>query len=546
MAPRKVPPDFAADLLEVFQRVISNGAIQPNQPVIKLESGSDVDISTDPSALGGNPDPRIVVEWGALDLKSRIEKQVDFFKSCPRFKSCGSPTYIAFYFSIFSTILAARNASETIRKDEMAEQNLRLLGLYFQDFLDRSRWLVREDFLRINLTDYVRCESLENLAKFLKKNSDFLHFTKDFAFAAEVGDEWTETMRFILSAKKTLRFNENILPTIHNSLIVQSSANVDGPLSLELMKMDYEFTDEIWSLWVEGCITYFERWTASPERKLPAKDFIRHLSHYQLAMELFLRHEVISEEQQSKLLQLAQNYMSLFSDHTAMKLEVKYAKLKEHVNRASIHLTEAKFWHLADDIEVLMSEPPQGISPEIWSNAVPSMLPRDKVLTAKNAVNTLYKEFQMKRYPEDEAAYLWFLTWRNIKLMLPYMTSRYNPDAIQGGADKLPSVIEARDLAVPFLDDNFPKLLAIVRKDNDALYQKEIESLVGEYCAFIDSNSPNCPVQSAFPSSTSSALKKPSSKKRPNQPTAHRWSRIALPSASTILRKALRSSVDGK
>ena len=462
-----------------------------NKVHIKIESDSDDNGGVSPSVGDGNPDLGWIMEWRTLDLNSAVASQVEFFNKCPTFNN-SDPTYIYFFTAIQDTIRQAIDNAEIRAKDAVAKANLKSLQKYFTHFADTSRFLLRSDLERIKVYDYAQCENPAVLAKALVNNDIFLNRTRQMAFFLCLGTEWEVLSKFIRAAKKCMILAkqqglfDTIISSVQDIQPTKSSLHMEAILSPEILEMDYDFTDVVWSQWIESCISYFECWTADPMRKFPAEDFIRHLSHYRLAMELFLKHKSISDEKQSRLLKVAETYMSQYRDYAAIKLETKYATLKENVSRSGIYLTEARFCDLAEDIEILMNETPQGIPVDVWNAAVPSMLHKAKVSAAKNAVNVLYKEFQINRYPEDEVAYLWLLTWRNIKHVLHYLTSLPDLVAIRQRAEKSPATIEARDLALPFVERNLFKLLSIVRKDNDALYQKEIESVVGDYCAHID------------------------------------------------------------
>lgn len=471
----------------------SPGSKTANQIRIKMESEVEEEVSKLPPFNGGNPDPFWVQEWRSMDLKSVIASQVEFFNTCPRFNNNDSNhTYILFFKVIQFTFLQARAAPLSIAMDATANRNFKPFRTYFEDFSDQCRWMLRSDLDRIDLCDYRQCLDVADLENALQGFDQFLSMTKDMATSLCLHKEWEATWTHIRAAKKCVVLAkehglfDSVISSVQDLQPAHTSLNLEGPLSAEMLKMDYEFTDSVWCQWIESCVSYFEYWTADSTRKYPAEDFIRHLSHYRLAMELFLKHESIAENKLSALVKAAKKYMSQYSECAAVQLETKYATLKENVKNTSIYLTEARFWQLADDIEVFMNETPSGIETETWHTTVPVMLPRDKVWAAKNAINVLYKEFQIKRYPEDEVAYLWLLTWRNIKHLLPYLTSPSDLDDIRQVAGASPVTIEARDLALPFVESNLIQLLTIVRKDNDALYQKEIQTLIGDYCAHID------------------------------------------------------------
>lgn len=462
-----------------------------DQVTIKTEDDSDTDGIDAPGLRGAEPDLFWIKEWSTMDLKSAIASQVDFFKTGPRFNHSNT-NYVYFFLSIEASIRRAKASNGTITKDATASANLTSLQVYFEDFAHTSRRLLRHDLERIRVWDYSQCQTILELENTLQGHSDFLSLTRLMASLLALETEWMALWTAIRAAKKNVVLAKqqgsfgDAVSSVQAVQPARPSTYMGGPLSPELLEMDYEFTDAIWSQWIDGCISYFGYWTADPPPKIPAEDYIRHLSHYRLAMELFLKHRSISDLKHSTLLTLAKKYMRQYCDYTTVQLERKYAILKEDVKEAEIYRTEARFWQLADDLEVLMNEPPEDIPEEAWNDAVPAMLAREKVLAARNAVNVLYKEFQTKRYPEDEVAYLWWLTWRNIKHLLPYLTSPFDLDALQPGAEGQALTIEARDLALPFVEKNFSQLLTIVRKDNDALYQKEIESLVGDYCVHID------------------------------------------------------------
>jgi hypothetical protein len=465
--------------------------ISMDQMEIKVESDSDEDMASVPDSLGGNPDPYWIQEWAPLDPKSRIASQVEFFNTCPRFNNA-KPIYVLFYHAIQETILQAKAAPLTIATDPVARANLQSLRRYFEDFLVDARCLLRGNLERIKMSKYGHCQSVVDLENCLQDHADFLKQTEIMAFRLHIDKAWLNTSTLIHYCRKMVSLAkqrgppDNLISSMQEAQPPTPSLLNGGPLSPELMRMNYEFTDAIWFEWIEGCTSYFEYWTADSTCKFPADDFLRHLSHYQLAMELSLKHKSVSDEKLSTLLMAAKEYMSQYRGYAAMILEIKYSTLKENVKNTDIYLTEAIFWHLADDLEVLINEAPPGIKAETWNDAVPAMLPQEKALAAKSAVNLLYKEFQIKRYPEDEGSYLWWLTWRNIKHLLPHMTSSLDLDAMRQDPEGLPITIEARDLALPFVEKNLSQLLTIVQKDNDALYQKAIESLVGDYCAHID------------------------------------------------------------
>ncbi len=458
---------------------------------IKIESDFDEEMNTVPSYLGGNPDPGWLWEWRTLDLKSAIQSQVDFFKTCPRFTNAADCSYVEFFNELQKTLLGAEAAGKTITEDAIAKANVNSLRIYLDNFVHNTRWLLRYDLGTRFMGDYRQCPTLADVEYLIELHIDWLKFTKNMASFIGLKDGWAALWKIVHAMKKSMRLDkdrglfDSAISSLQEIQRTNSSLRSEGPLSPEMLKMDYEFTDAIWSQWIDSCTSYFTYWTADSANKFPAEDFVRHLSHHQLAMALSHKHKTISDEKHSTLLKTAKKYMSQYREYAAEQLETKYATLKEDVKKTNIYLTEARFWQLADDTEVFMNDPPTDIKTEAWNDAVPAMLPRDKVFAAKNAINVLYKEFQTKRYPEDEFAYLWSLIWRNIKHTLPYFTSPPNLDAIRPEPEGLPT-IEARDLALPFVEKNLSRLLTIVRKDNDALYQKEIESLVGEYCAHFD------------------------------------------------------------
>lgn len=462
-----------------------------DQARVKIESESDEEVVAVPSLNEGNPDSFWIVEWKKSDLKTAIESQVQFFNTCPTFDNSIS-AYVDFFEAIRKTVLEAEAAQSTIATDPVAKANLKSLCLYFDAFTDKCIWLLRDNLEGILLWDYSQCQNFDDLEYVLRNHDGFLKSTENMASVLGLEKEWDGVSTHMRVVKKVVAIAkqgglfDTVIPSMQDSQPAKSVRYVDGPISPDLLKLDYEFTDIIWSQWVEGCISYFEYWTADSTWTLPAEDFLRHLSHLQLAMKLFLRQKSIPDNKLSTLHYLAKLYMRQYGNFTASTLESKYAILKENINKTGLYLTEARFWLLADDIEVLTNEVPQGIEPEAWVNAVPSMLSQEKVLAARDAIKTLYQEFQIQRYPEDEVSYLWSLTWRNIKHLLPYLTSPVDLAAIQQDFEGVPITIEARDLALPFVEKNLSQILTIVRKDHDALYQKEIEALVGEYCAHID------------------------------------------------------------
>ena len=453
---------------------------------IKIESDSDEGTSTigDCTCDNGNPDLFWIKEWNTLDLRSAVASQVEFFKTSPRFDK-SQFYYITFFMAIHRTLHAAKK-DPAVQKDETARADLKSLRIYFEDYEDTFRGILWEQLDAIKRSDYNLCDCFKALELTSWNQRDFLNRVELMVLYLDLVNEWTEASDIVkcliqmLAAFKQGGSADKLVFSLQDVQPAEAPLHMAGPLSPEMLKMNYEFTDDIWCRWIMGCIAYFAYWTADSARKLPSEKFLRHLSHYRLAMELFIRHKSVSEERRYTLLKFAKKYMLQYRDHAAMKLEKTYARLKEDVKSAGIYLTEAHFWSLAGDVEVLLNEPPLDITIETWDDAVPSLLPRDKVLAAKNAVNILYNEFQMKRYPEDEVSYLWSLTWRNIKHTLPYLVSPIEED---GGRYV---TIEARDLALPFVEKNLSQLLTIIRKDNDALYQKEIESLVADYCAHID------------------------------------------------------------
>ena len=459
---------------------------------IDVEEDSDGDMRDIASFGEGNPDVRWLQEWKDLNLNLAIASQVEFFKTRPAFNN-SSPAYIYFFRAIRHTLLEAKAAAVTIAGDPVATAHLKSLNQYFEIFKDTTRCLLSIDLKTILAYDFRLCGNVEGLENMLNMNGGFLEATTEMAFFLCLEAEWERVSTFVQAAKKNLAadkphasFND-IVSSINDLQHGRPLLHTEGPLAPGLLELNYEFTDAIWSQWIEGCISYFKYWTIDSTRTIPADDFVRHLSHYQSAMALFLKHRTISKSKQSMLLTLARKYMSQYRDHAATELETKYAKLKENVKKSHLYLTEARFWDIAEDIRVLMNEPPQGIEIEAWEATVPAMLPHGKVMAARNAVNVLYKEFQTKRYPEDEAAYLWLLTWRNIKHILPYLTLGRNLNAIRQESGELPVTIEARDLAIPFVQENLSQLVSILKEDNDALYQNDIEELVDKYCAHIDS-----------------------------------------------------------
>lgn len=458
------------------------------QITIKIEDGSDEDIRKVPSVREGNPDEGWLQEWSRLDLNSTVAGQVAFFDTCTRFNNSDA-IYVEFFMTIQHTLLRAKAAAINISRDPIAKANLKSLQRYFEHFEDTSRCLLRSDLEKIKVFDYRQCRNVTDLEDIFKYNRTFLDYTRQMAFSLCLGKEWEVLSKFVkkcINLDRELGLFDKLISSVQELQPAKSSLLMGGPLSSDLLEMDYELTDDIWLQWIEGCISYFEYWTTDSKWTFPAENFIRHLSHYRLAMELFLKHKTISDEKKPALLNAVKKYMGQYRDYAATKLETNYARLKENVKKSDIYLTEARFWDLAEDIEVLMNEPPQGVKVEAWDAVVPSMLPHDKVVAAQKAINVLYKEFQTKAYPEDEVAYLWLLTWRNIKHILPYLLSPPNLDAIRQQAEGLPITIEARDLALPFVEKNLSQLLSIVQNDNDALYQKDIEHLVGDYCAHID------------------------------------------------------------
>ncbi|KAF7513799.1 hypothetical protein GJ744_007850 [Endocarpon pusillum] len=481
-----VPPNSSSPFSPALGETITE------QISIDVEEDSDGDMVDIASYGEGNPDVRWLQEWKDLDLNQAIASHIEFFKTRPAFNN-SSPAYIYFFRAIRRTLLEAKAAAVTIAEDPIATAQLKLLKRYFEYFKDTTRYLLSIDLKAILTYDFRLCGNVESLENMLNMNGGFLDATMEMAFFLCLEAEWERVSTFVQAAKKNLTadkphasFND-IVSSLQDLQHGRPLLHPEGPLAGGLLEMNYEFTDAIWSQWIEGCISYFKYWTADSTRTIPADDFIRHLSHYQSAVALFLKHRTISKSKQSILLTLAKKYMSQYRDHAATELETKYAKLKQNVKKSHLYLTEARFWDIAEDLRVLLNEPPQSIEIEAWQAAVPAMLPHGKVMAARNAVNVLYKEFQTKRYPEDEVAYLWLLTWRNIKHILPYITRGRNLKAIRQESGELPDTIEARDIAIPFVQDNLSQLLSIVKEDNDALYQKDIEELVGKYCAHIDS-----------------------------------------------------------
>ncbi|ERF71296.1 hypothetical protein EPUS_03450 [Endocarpon pusillum Z07020] len=481
-----VPPNSSSPVSPAFGETITE------QINIDVEEDSDGDMRDIASYGEGNPDVRWLQEWKDLNLNLAIASQIEFFKTRPAFNN-SSPAYIYFFRAIRRTLLEAKAAAVTIAEDPIATAHLKLLKRYFEYFKDTTRHLLSIDLKTILTYDFRLCGNVESLENMLNMNGGFLEATTEMAFFLCLEEEWERVSTFVQAAKKNLAadkshasFND-IVSSIKDLQHGRPLLHPEGPLAPGLLEMNYEFTDAIWSQWIEGCISYFKYWTADSTRTIPANDFIRHLSHYQSAVVLFLKHRTISKSKQSILLTLAKNYMSQYRDHAATELETKYAKLKENVKKSHLYLTEPRFWDIAEDLRVLLNEPPQSIDIEAWEAAVPAMLPHSKVMAARNAVNALYKEFQTKRYPEDEVAYLWLLTWRNIKHILPYLTAGRSLNAIRQESGELPATIEARDIAIPFVQENHSQLVSIVKEDNDALYQKDIEELVGKYCTHIDS-----------------------------------------------------------
>jgi len=455
---------------------------------IKIEENFEEDMRDIPSFGEDNPDLGWISEWNQMDLKSALVSQVAFFDTCPRFNN-SDPGYVYFFVTIQHTLRLAEAASTTLLQNQANYAYFKAVLRYFEDFKDTSRGLLTADLERMRAGDFSHCRNVTDVKNTFEQNRNFLNWTRDMALTLGLQEEWESLSRYVnkfFKLDSEIGYFETFIPLVHKLQPVESSLLMGGPLSSELLGMDYEFTDEIWLQWVEGCISYFQSWTTNSTATMPAEDFIRHLSHYRLAMGLFLRHKTISPQKQALLLEAVKKYMTRYGDYAATMLEKKYAALKENVKSAGIYRTEARFWDLAEDVEVLMNEPPPGIAAEAWAAVVPSMLPHDKVVTAKKAINVLYKEFQIKRYPEDEAAYLWLLTWRNIKHILPYLLDPPNSNATRQATKEPSIIIPARDLALPFVEKNLSQLLFIVQKDNDALYQKEIEQLVGDYCTHID------------------------------------------------------------
>jgi hypothetical protein len=455
---------------------------------IKIEENFEEDIRDVPSVEEDDSDLRWIPEWARMDLKSALASQATFFDTCPRFSN-SSISYVWFFLAIQSRLRQAEAAATTLLQNPVSYANFKSLVRHFEDFMNTSRALLKVDLERIRAGDFSHCRNVTDVENVFESNRDFLDCTRGMVSTLDLQEEWESLSHYVdkcFKLDRELGHFETFIPPVRKLQPAESSLLMGGPVSPHLLGMDYEFTDEIWLQWVEGCISYFQYWATNSRGTTPAEDFIRHVSHYRLAMGLFLTHKTVSDQKQALLLDVVKKYMARYGDYAATMLEKKYATLKENVKRAGIYRTEARFWDLAEDIEVLMNEPPPGIEAEAWAAVVPSMLPHDKVVTAKRAINVLYKEFQIKRYPEDEAAYLWLLTWRNIKHTLPYFLASPKPNAIQQATKEPPTIIQARDLALPFVKKNLSQLQFIVQKDNDALYQKEIEQLVGDYCAHID------------------------------------------------------------
>jgi hypothetical protein len=455
---------------------------------INIEEDFEEDVRNVPGIGEGNPDSGWISEWSRMDLNSTLASQIAFFGTRPRFSN-SDLGYVCFFITSQHTLLLAKTAAITSSQDPVANANLKSLQRYFEDFKDTSKRLLKADLEKVRADDFRHYRNVTDVEATFRQNRAFLDFTREMAFTLCLGEDWESLSRYLdkcFTLDREIGYFDTFIPAVHVPQPAELSLLMAGPLSSDLLEMDYKFTDEIWLRWVESCISYFEYWATNSRGTFPAEDFIRHLSHYRLAMGLFLKHKIISDQEQSVLLEAVKKFMTRYRDYAATRLEKKYAVLKENVKSSDIYRTEARFWDLAEDVDVFMNEPPPGIIAEAWAAVVPSMLPLDNVMAAQKAVNVLYTEFQTKRYPEDEAAYLWLLTWRNIKHILPYFLAPPNMDAILQEADGPSIIIQARDMALPFVEENLSQLLFIVRKDNDALYQKEIEQLVGDYCAHID------------------------------------------------------------
>jgi hypothetical protein len=440
------------------------------------ESLSPNSVTKEGPASEGNPSTAWIRKWKKMDLKSAIASQVEFFQACPTFKRELDYSYVVFFMAIHKTIEAAKRDTETIVNDPIARRNLEALHHLYDGFAPVCKAALRDDLKEICEHEYITQQAPNEAIKELDADCQFLKETNKMAFYLRLALEWAQCDKKLQDAKQD---------TITQVKPPESEEDQRGPITPELREMDYEFAENIWVEWMESCVAYFQHWTSDPKRKVPATDFIRHISHFQLAMELFIKHKSVSEKDMATLKILAKTYMGQYQQYAAVKLESKYADLKDMVKTTNIYKVEASFFDLSEDLEIMMNEVPKDVNPDLWIEAVPALLPQDKVVLAKNAVNVLYKEFQTKRYPEDEVAYLWLLTWKNIKHTLPYHLSPVEMKALEA-KHKKDQVIEPRDLAVPFVHDNLTELIDVLRKDNDAYYQKEIESLVGKYCLNID------------------------------------------------------------
>lgn len=455
--------------------------------IIKRESGSNNGQDNVPSMIPDNPDPFWLREWETLDLGSAMASQVKFLKTNPKVNN-SNPSYVYFFNKIQNTLLRAKDPANHVLDAPVTKDLFLSLRKYFAEFAKRTKSLLRDDLEGIKDAAHGHFQTTADLENFLFDQDDFLSQTRPMASLTGLGDDWMTALASLGVAKKTLGLAEprgaidgDKLSEQDNHLV--SLTGFAGPLSAELLKMDYTFDDSIWSRWIEGCIAYFSCWTADSTRKSPPGDFIRHISHYHLAIELSIRRPSTLNERIAMLVKLAKTYMRQFRGCAAAMLEKRYSELKQSVLKADLFQTEAAFSRLAEDLEILMNEPPKDIRVEAWDDVSPAMLPHDKVVGAQNALTLLYKEFQAKRYPEDEVAYLWLLVWRNIKHTLPYFLSVLRSDTESNGP---PVSISPRDLAIPFVRKNALQLGSIVQRDNDAMFPREIERLVGDYCTLID------------------------------------------------------------
>ena len=429
-----------------------------------------------------------ITHWEHLDVRAAIVSQIAFFRSRPYFNNASSD-YILFFIAIQSTIEAARNSPSPLAEDLTAVENLATLIAHFKSFSKQCRKLLSNDLSRIQAHEYRECGTFKDFQITFESHSIFLSRAKSLALTTGLLQEWQATedcLRDIRSAwLLDQRPEVQIMETTRTQdpPIEAQTAVEDGPLSPALLGMDCDFTEGIYDQWLRGCMAYFGVWTADPEQTVPAENFLLHFAHYRSAMGLFLRHGPIPEVKVIKLRNAVERYVRQYQPYTMAMLEDEFASLKADIESQTINLAEAKFYSLASQVEVILNEVPPDIPTDTWTSSVVPMVPKPKALEAKTALNLLYEEFQIRRYPEDERSYLWWLTWRNLKFVF---ASAHKDDDWDGKTEDGVDDLEALELTLGFVKQHKGQLTKLVQTGFDALHQPEIAILVKEYCAYID------------------------------------------------------------